>query len=217
MIRVDLGVRQSRAVEPMPSYLRHRVEGGCYFFTVNLQDRRSDLLVAEIDALRSAVRAARARHPFHIDAWVVLPDHMHCLWTLPPDDCDFPVRWRTIKALFSRSVQRAVPRAKARRASLVRKREAGVWQRRYWEHTIRDDQDYAGHMDYIHFNPVKHGLAARPADWPYSSFAKCVTPGLYPHDWAIEDPGLADTGERLRLATVGYGLLAFDTNYRGAI
>ena len=181
----------------MPSYRRNRVEGGCYFFTVNLRDRRSDLLVAEIDALRSAVRTARARHPFHIDAWVVLPDHMHGLWTLPPDDFDFPVRWRTIKALFSRSVPRAVPRAEDRRPSLVRKREAGVWQRRSWEHTIRDDRDYAVHMDYIHCNPVKHGLAARPADWPFSSFAKCVTLGLYPIDWAIEGPGLADAGERL--------------------
>ena len=176
----------------MPSYRRHRVEGGCYFFTVNLHDRRSDLLVAEIDALRRAVRAARARHPFHIDAWVVLPDHMHCLWTLPPGDCDFPVRWRTIKALFSRSV----PRPEHRSASLVRKREAGVWQRRYWEHAIRDDRDYAMHMDYIHFNPVKHGLAARPADGPFSSFAACVTRGLYPNDWAIEGPQLADIGER---------------------
>jgi putative transposase len=110
----------------MPSYRRHRVAGGCYVFTVNLRDRRSDLLVAEIDALRSAVRATRVRHPFHIDAWVVLPDHMHCLWTLPPGDFDFPIRWRTIKALFSRSV----PRAEDRRASLVRKREAGFWQRR---------------------------------------------------------------------------------------
>ena len=162
-------------------------------FTINLRDRRSDLLVAEIDALRSAVRAARARHPFDIDAWVVLPDHMHCLWTLPPDDFDFPVRWRTIKALFSRSV----PSAEDRRASLVRKREAGVWQRRHWEHTIRDDRDYAVHMDYIHFNPVKHGLAARPADWPFPSVARCVARGLYPIDRATEGPGLADAGERV--------------------
>lgn len=177
----------------MPDYRRHRMEGGSYFFTVNLCDRRSDLLVAEIDALRSAVRAARARHPFHIDAWVMLPDHMHCMWTLPPGDSDFPLRWRTIKVLFSRSV----PPVENRRASLVHKREAGVWQRRYWEHAIRDDRDYAIHMDYVHFNPVKHGLAARAADWPFSSFARCVAHGLYPSDWAIEGPELADTGERL--------------------
>ncbi len=98
-----------------------------------------------------------------------------------------------IKAMFSR----AVPRAEERRASLGRKREAGIWQRRYWEHTIRDDRDYAAHMDYIHFNPMKHGLAAHPADWPFSSFARCVALGLYPGDWTSEGPGLADTGERL--------------------
>jgi putative transposase len=176
----------------MPNYRRNRVPGGSYFFTVNLRDRRSDLLVAEIEALRSSVRVTRARHPFYIDAWVVLPDHMHCLWTLPTGDAEFPVRWQMIKALFSRSI----PRAEERRPSLVRKREAGIWQRRYWEHTIRDDEDYAGHMDYIHFNPVKHGLAAHPADWPFSSFARCVTLGLYPSDWAGECPS-ADTGERL--------------------
>jgi len=150
-------------------------------------------LVAEIGALRSAVRAARARHPFHIDAWVALPDHMHGLWTLPPGDDEFPARWQTIKAMLSRSV----PRADDRRASLVRKREAGIWQRRYWEHTIRDDHDYAGHMDYIHFNPVKRGLAAHPADWPFSSFAKCVALGMYPIDRAMKGADLADAGERL--------------------
>ena len=144
----------------MTSYRRNRVPGGTYFFTANLRDRRSDLLITEIEALRSAVQATRARHPFHIDAWVVLPDHMHCIWTLPAGDVGFARRWQMIKAIFSRSV----PRADERRASLVRKREAGIWQRRYWEHTIRDDQDYAAHVDYIHFNPVKHGLAAQPAE-----------------------------------------------------
>ena len=111
----------------MPNYRRNRVEGGSYFFTANLQNRRSDLLVAEIATLRSAVRTTRARHPFHIDAWVVLPDHMHCIWTLPPGDYDFPVRWQTIKALFSR----CVPKPDDRPTSLVRKCQAGIWQRRY--------------------------------------------------------------------------------------
>lgn len=183
----------------MPNYRRNRVEGGSYFFTANLRDRRSDLLVTEIAALRSAVRAALDNHPFHIDAWVVLPDHMHCLWTLPPGDCDFPVRWQTIKARFSQSV----PRPKASRPSLVHKRESGIWQRRYWEHTIRDDRDYAAHMDYIHFNPVKHGLAARPADWPYSSFQKCVALGMYPTNWAIDGAEISDAGERLQHESVG--------------
>lgn len=176
----------------MPDYRRNRVAGGCYFFTVNLLDRRSDLLVTEIGALRDAVRETRLIRPFHIDAWVVLPDHLHCLWTLPPDDADFPNRWRMIKALFSRRV--AHPQD--RRPSLVRKREAGVWQRRYWEHTIRDDGDYAAHMDYIHFNPVKHGVAGHPAAWPFSSFRRCVARGTYPEDWTVAEVGLADTGER---------------------
>ncbi len=177
----------------MSHYRRNRVEGGTYFFTVTLHDRRSDLLIAEIGALRTAVQYTRARHPFHIDAWVVLPDHMHSVWTLPPGDHDFPARWQMIKALFSR----AVGPVQEPRASLVRKREAGLWQRRYWEHTIRDDRDYAAHVDYVHFNPVKHGLAAHPADWPYSSFARSVTLGLYPIDWAFDGTDLADTGEPL--------------------
>jgi putative transposase len=155
-------------------------------------DRQSDLLVVEIEALRNAVRATRARYSFHIDAWMVLPDHMHCLWTLPPDDFDFPARWQMIKALFSLSVRRT----EERRASLVRKRESGIWQRRYWEHTIRDEPDYAAHMDYIHFNPVKHGLVAHAAEWLFSSFAKCVSLGMYPRDWAKQDAEMGDIGER---------------------
>ena len=176
----------------MPDYRRNRVPGGSYFFTVALRDRRSDLLVRHINALRTAVRETRTRHPFHIDAWVVLPDHMHCLWTLPPDDDGFPLRWQAIKAGFSR----LVPRPDDPRASLARKREAGIWQRRYWEHTIRDDRDYAAHMDYVHFNPVKHGLAAHPGDWPYSSFGRCVALGLYPMDWASDRGEPAGAGER---------------------
>jgi len=177
----------------MPDYRRHRVPGGSYFFTVNLRDRHSHLLVNEIDSLRSAVRAARARHPFHIDAWVVLPDHMHCMWTLPPGDMDFPLRWQAIKAAFSR----CVPPAEDRRASLIRKRETGIWQRRYWEHAIRDERDFAAHIDYIHFNPVKHGLSAHAADWPFSSFRRCVALGMYPSDWVSSGCELYLAGERL--------------------
>ena len=177
----------------MPNYRRNRVAGGTYFFTVTLRDRSSDLLVAQIAALRAAVRATRARYPFHIDAWVVLPDHMHCLWTLPQDDHDFPARWQMIKALFSRTVPHAEPRS----ASLVRKREAGIWQRRYWEHTIRDEQDYAAHMDYIHINPVRHGLAAHPAAGMFSSFARCVALGMYPGNWAGGGEDVTEVGERV--------------------
>jgi putative transposase len=175
----------------MPDYRRNRVPGGTYFFTVNLLDRSSDLLVTEVEALRAAVRAARAHAPFHIDAWAVLPDHMHCLWTLPDGDADFPGRWWAIKTTFSKSIPATEPRL-ARRSN---KGERGIRQRRYWEHTVRDDRDYAAHMDYVHFNPVKHGLVQHPADWPLSSFLRCVKAGLYPPDWTgstTEPPG---TGE----------------------
>jgi putative transposase len=177
----------------MPNYRRNRVPGGTYFFTVNLLDRRSDRLVREIDALRAAIRTARARSPFHIDAWVVLPDHMHCIWwTLPEGDTDFPGRWHAIKTAFSKTVPKTEPRSQV----MLRRGERGIWQRRYWEHTIRDGRDYAVHMDYVHFNPVRHGLVQSPGDWEFSSFRRCVTEGLYPPDWACggDEPG--EAGER---------------------
>jgi putative transposase len=160
----------------VPEYRRNRVPGGTFFFTVNLLDRRSDLLVTQIDALRDAVRRVRARAPFQIDAWVVLPDHMHCLWTLPENDADFPGRWRAIKKGFPKAAGIGEPRSPA----MIRRGERGIWQRRYWEHTIRDERDLTAHMDYIHFNPVKHGFVEHPAEWPFSSFRRCVASGLYP-------------------------------------
>src|SRR5215469_17588830 len=159
----------------MPDYRRRRVPGGTYFFTVNLLDRRSDLLVAHIDALRDAVRRVQSRAPFHIDAWVVLPDHMHCVWALPDGDDDFPGRWYAIKRAFSA----ALPALERRSPAMGRRGERGVWQRRYWEHAIRDERDYGIHMDYVHFNPVRHGLVASVAEWPYSSFRRCVALGMY--------------------------------------
>ena len=162
----------------MPDYRRNRVPGGTFFFTVNLLDRRSNLLVANIDARRDAVRRVRARAPFHIDAWVVLPDHMHCLWTLPQDDANFPGRWRAIKT----GIVKSLPIGEPRSPVMTRRGERGVWQRRYWEHTIRGDRDFAAHMDYTHFNPVKHGLVGHPEDWPHSSFRRCIASGMYPAD-----------------------------------
>ncbi len=177
---------------PMPDYRRNRVPGATYFFTVNLLDRDCPLLVERIDVLRASVRRVRALMPFHIDAWVVLPEHMHALWTLPEHDVDFPRRWRAIKMAFSRSI----PAGEARSASRVARGERGIWQRRYWEHTIRDDRDYATHLDYIHFNPVKHGLVTDVAAWPFSSFHQAVRTGLYPLAWAGRDDEAADRGER---------------------
>jgi putative transposase len=162
----------------MPEYRRNRVPGATYFFTVNLLDRRFDLLVVHINALREAVTKVRRRSPFHIDAWVVLPDHMHCLWTLPEGDSDFPRRWWAIKIAFSKSL----PEINQPAPVTLRRGERGIWQRRYWEHTIRDDRDYAAHMDYIHFNPVKHRFVESPGDWPFSGFRRCVAAGLYPLD-----------------------------------
>jgi putative transposase len=168
------------------------VPGATYFFTVNLRDHRSSLLVTYIHAHRDAVRDVRGHWPFHIEAWVVSPDHMHCLWTLPAGDSDFPNRWRRIKAGFSKSLPDA---GNGLRANLP-EGERGIWQRGYWEHTIRDDRDYAVHLNYIHFNPVKHGLANNPSEWPFSSFRQCVVAGLYPADWLGGGDEPMETGER---------------------
>ena len=164
----------------MPDYRRYRVPGGTYFFTVNLLERRLDLLVRHIDDLREAVRITKRERPFHIDAWVVLPDHMHTVWTLPPGDDDFSNRWKAIKIRFVQKLPRTERRSKVR----VAKGERGVWQRRFWEHAIRNDNDYMRHVDYVHWNPMKHGLVQQVEQWPYSSFHRYVKEGIYPTDWA---------------------------------
>jgi putative transposase len=164
----------------MPIYRRNFVAGAAYFFTVNLAERRLRLLTDNIALLRAAFRYTRLRHPFAIDAIVVLPDHLHTMWTLPEGDGDFAVRWQLIKGNFSRGL----PQGERVSASRLRKRERGIWQRRYWEHTLRDEDDVARHIDYIHFNPVKHGHVARVRDWPFSSFHRIVRLGIYPEDWA---------------------------------
>jgi len=177
----------------MPDYRRYRLPGGTYFFTVNLLEWRLDTLVRHIDVLRDSVRVTKRERPFHIDAWVVLPDHMHCVWTLPPDDVDFSNRWKAIKIRFVQKLPATERRSKVR----VAKGERGVWQRRFWEHAIRDDRDYANHIDYCHWNPMKHGLVRRVADWPYSSFHRYVGQGLLPEDWAgAEFNGYDKFGER---------------------
>ena len=165
----------------MPDYRRYRLPGGTYFFTVNLLQRYpNDLLVRHIDILRSEVRAVREKRPFVIDAWVVLPDHLHCVWTLPPGDDDFTNRWRLIKQGFSK----ALPITERRSAVRMARGERGIWQRRFWEHAIRNETDYAAHIDYCHINPIKHGYVQRVADWPYSTFHRDVERGIYPLDWA---------------------------------
>jgi putative transposase len=177
----------------MTNYRRNFVPGGSYFFTANLADRRLRLLTENIGLLRTAFRNTRRRHRFAIEAIVVLPDHLHAIWTLPQGDADFALRWRLIKSTFSR----ALPRGEQVSESRLGKGERGIWQRRYWEHTLRDETDFTRHVDYIHFNPVKHGHVTRVKDWPYSSFHRMVRAGVYPEDWAGDsEADSAQYGER---------------------
>ncbi|MEN8919431.1 MAG: transposase [Octadecabacter sp.] len=168
----------------MSNYRRPKQNGACVFFTVNLADRSSGLLVREIAILRQAVAKTRVERPFKINAWVVLPNHMHCVWTLPEGDADFSTRMGAIKARFSMGVRRAgfTPQRVPISAQglqvmsnggvnpALRKGQVGIWQKRFWEHHIRNEADYAAHVNYCWFNPVKHGLVKEPADWPYSSY-----------------------------------------------
>jgi putative transposase len=164
----------------MPNYKRAFMPSGTWFFTVNLlQRQQNDLLIREIGLLRQTVKRIKAKHPFTIDAWVVLPDHIHCVWTLPPNDADFSTRWRLIKSEFSRALPNTEYRSKVRIAS----GERGIWQRHYWEHYIRDELDYQRHIDYMHVNPLKHGYVRRVTDWPYSSFHRYVAKGIYTENW----------------------------------
>lgn len=164
----------------MTDYRRNFIPGGSYFFTVALAERSGRLLTDNIDLLRRAVSDVKRELPFGLIAMVVLPEHLHCVWALPPGDANYPTRWKKIKSAFSRGL----PQSERRSASRAAKGERGIWQRRYWEHTLRNDDDLRRHVDYIHFNPVKHGHVRYVRDWPYSTFHRYVRHGLYPADWA---------------------------------
>ncbi|NDW47713.1 transposase [Ruegeria sp. PrR005] len=192
----------------MACYIRPRMPGATVFFTVALAKSGGSLLVNRVDVLREAVRQTQRARPFVIDAWVVLPDHLHAVWTLPDGDADFSTRWGAIKARFSRGVGSTggsmvglkptlqgagrvgfkptdvAEMRRARSASKVAKADAGIWQRRFWEHHIRDTADYEAHMRYCWLNPVKHGLAERPVDWPYSSIHRDIRKGRIEADWS---------------------------------
>ena len=164
-------------------YRRLIIPGTSYFFTVVLQDRRSDLLIRKINELRQAIKQVIEHYPFIIDGIVVLPDHLHIMMTLPPDDANYPQRLGFIKSSFSRQVESLEPISASRHS----KRERGIWQRRFWEHAIRDELDYSRHLDYIHYNPVKHGYVKSPAEWQYSSIHRYINSGILPRDWAYHD------------------------------
>jgi putative transposase len=175
----------------MVLYRRNFVAGGTFFFTVTLADRRSSVLVQNIALLRYAFRITRSERPFAIDAIVVLPDHLHIVMTLPQDDADFPGRWKRIKSLFTRKVV-----AHGLGFKRNQRGEYALWQRRFWEHTIRDEEDLARHIDYIHYNPVKHGLVTQVCDWPHSSFHRYVKLDVLPIDWGGVAASKLRTGER---------------------
>ncbi len=164
----------------MTNYRRLFIKGASYFFTVTAANRSSRIFIDRIDSLREAFTEVKKTMPFNLTAIVVLPEHLHTIWTLPENDIDYPTRWKKIKAHFSRRI----PKEENRSKSLIAKGERGIWQRRYWEHVLRDENDFARHMDYIHFNPVKHGYAACANDWAYSSFHRYVKAGIYTEDWA---------------------------------
>ena len=173
----------------MSWYRRYRQPGGTFFFTVVTNERRRILTQPDARSiLRHAISRTRTQRPFECLAMVLLDDHLHCLWRLPPNDDDFPTRWRLIKARFTRAWLASRAKAPIRSKSRTQRGEQAVWQRRYWEHLIRDETDLKRHIDYIHFNPVKHGYVARAADWPHSTFGRFVGMGEYQSDWGQAEP-----------------------------
>jgi putative transposase len=169
----------------MPNYRRATIAGGTYFFT-QVTHQRQPWLCSDVgrSLLRAAFLKVQQKYPFTIDAIVLLPDHVHCIWTLPPEDSDYATRWRLIKTYVTK--QGNVASQAKRSESRQKRKEGNLWQRRFWEHCIQDEKDFAQHCDYIHYNPVRHGLCDRAGDWQYSSFHRYVAQGVYPVDWGVK-------------------------------
>ena len=178
----------------MRNYIRDKTKGGCYFLTFNLIDRKSQLLLTHMDQFRIAYAKTVQRHRFHLDAIVVLPDHVHMMITLLEDSYNYAIVVASLKSQFSKQLHNTEIISLSRQA----KRERGIWQRRFWEHRIRDDTDYRQHMDYIHYNPVKHGYVVNPQDWQYSTLHKLTEKGVYPSDWA--------KGDKVEMINIKYDL-----------
>jgi putative transposase len=168
----------------MPNYIRSRQAGGIYFFTLVTFDRLP-LFSSPVsrDLLHSAWVDVLSRHPFDTIAVCLLPDHLHTIWKLPEGDDDYPVRWKEIKRIFTRNYIQQINLGGIRNKSRQIQGEAAIWQRRYWEHTCIDNDDLNNHIDYIHINPLKHGLVRKVSDWDWSSFHQYVKKGIYPVDW----------------------------------
>jgi len=170
----------------MSIYRRIAAPGGTFFFTIVTFQRQKILIEPQSrQILREVIDDVRVTYPFNIRAWVLLPDHIHCLWTLPPEDANFSQRWGLIKAKFTKRIKDLSHNSTWQTASRIKHRESVIWQRRFWEHIIRDENDFQKHFDYIHYNPVKHGLVDSARDWPYSTFHRYVREGIYPEDWGV--------------------------------
>jgi len=216
----------------MAEYRRFYQSGGSYFFTVVTYNRMPILTTSEnLSRLHQSFKHVMNQHSFTIEAMVILPDHLHCIWQLPPGDSDFSTRWRLIKRYFSITKDKPVNPVRmsstfqlddshgalnpvfalkgilssspiqapieaglrTRQAvgfsnGVTERGEKNIWQRRFWEHFLRDEEDWRRHIDYIHYNPVKHGYVQNPADWPHGSFQKALQEGLYPIGWGMKEP-----------------------------
>ena len=193
-------------------YRRNHQPGGCYFFTLTLADRSQSFLTDHIVSLRCAFRKVQGERPFKIDAIVIMPDHLHAVISLPPEDADFSTRWMLIKSYFSKTI----PKTEFISDSRLLKGERGIWQRRFWEHSIYTDMDLANHINYIHFNPVKHGYVDKPAKWPFSSIHKYIREGKIPAHWGCVALNLDRDGLGVECAinqgSVGWGVFGAPTN-----
>jgi putative transposase len=172
---------------PMPEYRRNYIKGGVYFFTL-VTDKRRPFLTSSLarKCMHESIEKVQRKRPFELNAIVLLSDHLHSIWTLPPDDDDYSTRWSLIKKEFTVRYLDAGGQEGMGNESRLRKRERAIWQRRFWEHTCRDEDDHKRCLDYLHYNPVKHGLATRVRDYEWSSFHRYVRLGEYPLDWGSD-------------------------------
>lgn len=168
----------------MPNYRRPAIAGGTYFIT-QVTYGRQPWLCTDLarHALRTAINQVRQNRPFRVDAFVLLPDHFHCLWTLPQNDNDLSTRLRLIKTYVTKHYRTRLGLNLEVSDSRTKRKEQNLWQRRFWEHLIRDETDFAQHCDYIHYNPVQHQLCQLPTAWQFSTVHRFIAQGIYPPDW----------------------------------
>lgn len=168
----------------MSKYIRSYTQGAFYFFTLVSYNRRKIFCNEDfLQAFKNSIRQIQHQYPFEIIAWMQLPDHLHCIWKMPENDADYSMRWSQIKRLTTQACPQYQLSIDELSHSKVKRYEKGIWQRRFFEHQIRDEADFVKHMDYLHYNPVKHGLVETVSDWPYSSFHRYVNQGYYAEDW----------------------------------